>query len=180
MSLIEIIILGIVLGIDCLVVSFSQALVSSANRLKNSILLAISMGFFQGLFPCFGYLGTSAVDDFVEPFSHLLVFGIFMVLGVKFITEAFNDKIDGEVCCLDFKCIILMGIATSIDAFASGITLQLTDTPLLLSVLIIGAFSFVMSLLGFNLGIFFKKLPSKSLEILAGIILMIMAVKAWF
>lgn len=177
MNLIEIIILAVVLGIDSLVVSFSQGLIFKENRRRNSFLLALSMGFFQGLMPCFGYLGTHAVSEFLEPFSHWLVFTIFMALGFKFIIEALGEQED-KVCCIGLKCLIAVGIAVSIDAFASGISLKLTDTALLSSVVIIAIMSFLMSLFGFWSGIFFKKLPSRFLEISGGIILVIMAFRA--
>ena len=73
-----------------------------------------------------------------------------------------------------------MGLATSIDALASGVSLNLTKTPLILSVLIIGFMSFFMSVFGFWLGNFFKKLPSKYLEISGGIILILLAFKNVF
>jgi putative Mn2+ efflux pump MntP len=179
LSLIEIIVLSIVLGIDCLVVSFSQGLIFKSNRTKNSLLLATSMGFFQGLLPCLGYCGTSIVSKFIEPFGNWLVCAIFTILGIKFIYEAFQEK-EEEICCIGFKCLVGLGIAVSIDAFASGITLRLTETPLALSTIIIGLGSFLMSLGGFWSGIFLKKLPSKFLEILGGIILLILAIKACF
>ena len=73
---------------------------------------------------------------------------------------------------------ISLGIATSIDALASGVSLNLTKTPLLLSVLLIGFMSFFMSMAGFWSGNFFKKLPSKYLEISGGLILIILAFKS--
>lgn len=178
MNLIEIIALAVAMGIDCMVVSFSQGLVLNSNRVKSSLALALTMGLCQGIMPCFGYLGTHALIDFIEPFSHLLVFAIFMALGLKFIYEAFQEK--GDVCCINLKCLLLMGIATSIDAFASGITLKLTYTPLFFSVFLIGLMSFIMSLCGFWSGLFFKKLPSRMLEITGGIILIAIAIRAWF
>ncbi len=178
MNLVEIIALAAALGIDCMVVSFSQGLVLNSNRIKSSLALALTMGLCQGIMPVFGYFGTHALIDFIEPFSHLLVFAIFMVLGLKFIYEAFQEK--GDVCCINLRCLLLMGIATSIDAFASGITLKLTYTPLFFSAFLIGLMSFIMSLCGFWSGLFFKKLPSRLLEITGGIILISMAIRAWF
>lgn len=179
MSLFEIIALAIALGIDCLVVSFSQGLTLNANRVKNSLALAVTMGLCQGLMPVFGYFGVGIISKYIAPFSSWIVFVIFMTLGIKFIYEAFQEH-EEKVCCIDLKCLIAMGIATSIDAFASGITLKLTQTLLLSSTLIIGIMSFIMSLGGFWFASFFRKLPSKSLEIVGGVILIIMAIKACF
>ena len=64
MSLIDIILLAIALGIDCLIVSFSQGLVFNKNRTVNSLKLAFSMGFFQGFMPCIGYTGAEYIYDF--------------------------------------------------------------------------------------------------------------------
>lgn len=177
MSIISIIFLAIALGIDCLVVSFSQGLIFTSKRTKNSLALAFTMGLFQGLMPVIGYIGADVIHKYVETFSHWLVFGIFLILGLKFIFEAFQEK-EEEICCIGLKCLLGMGLATSIDALVAGASLNFTGTPLLLSALIIGFASFVMSLCGFWFGNFFKKFPSKYLEITGGIILVILAVKA--
>lgn len=176
MHLAEIIFLSIALGIDCLVVSFSQGLIFTHNRTKNSLALALTMGISQGVMPCFGYAGAGILSRYIEGYSNWLVFAIFTALGVKFIYEAFQEK-EAVICCIGLKCLIFLGIATSIDALAAGVSLKLTHTPLLLSVLLIGSASFFMSVSGFGLGNFFKKLPSKYLEISGGTILLLLAIK---
>ena len=177
MHLAELIFLSIALGVDCLVVSFSQGLIFTKNRTKNSFALAFTMGFFQSLMPLIGYIGVGLLSKYIEAYSQWLVFIIFLALGVKFIYEAFQEKED-TVCCIGLKCLIGMGIATSIDAMAAGVSLKLTNTPFLLSISMIGIASFVMSMLGFWSGNFFKNLPSKYLEIFGGTILVILALKA--
>lgn len=177
MNLVEIIILAAALGIDCLVVSFSQGLILNSNRIRNSAILALTMGFCQGFMPCLSYFGTGVVSKYITEYSNWLVFTIFMILGIKFIYEAFQEK-EEEICCIDLKCLIGMGIATSIDAFAAGVSINLTHTSLILSALIIGFMSFYMSLKGFWLAIFFKRLPSKFLEIFGGLILIFLAIKS--
>ena len=66
-----------------------------------------------------------------------IVFAIFIFLGIKFIKEAFEDK-EGKNLCIDLKCLILLGIATSIDALAVGITFAFLEVNIILAVLIIG------------------------------------------
>ncbi len=177
MHLAELIFLSIALGMDCLVVSFSQGLIFTRNRTKNSFALAFTMGLAQSLMPCAGYFGAGVLSRYIEAYSEWLVFIIFLALGLKFIYEAFQQKEDA-ICCIDLKCLIGMGIATSIDAMAAGVSLKLTHSPFLLSVLLIGAFSFVMSLTGFWSGNFFKRLPSRYLEITGGVILIILGFKS--
>lgn len=177
MSLIEIFLLAIALGIDCCVVSFSQGLIFKSQRVKNSMFLALTMGIFQGLMPCIGYTGADVIHKYVDTFSDLIVFTIFLILGIKFIAEAFQPKED-EICCIGFKCLMGMGIATSIDALVAGGSLNFSRTPLVEPAMIIGAASFIMSLAGFWSGNLIKNFPSKYLEISGGIILILLAIKA--
>ena len=105
MSLIDIILLAIALGIDCLVVSFSQGLVFNVQRVKFSLVLALIMGIFQGCMPIIGYIGTDYMYNVVVPFSKWIVFIIFLALGLKFIFEAFQVK-EEKMQCIDIKCLL--------------------------------------------------------------------------
>lgn len=177
MNLIDLVLLAIALGIDCLVVSFSQGLIFNTNRLKNSIQLAVVMGIFQGGMPLIGYAGTDYMYKLVVPYSKWIVFGIFFILGLKFILEAFKAK-EEEIQCIGLKCLIGLGVATSIDALVAGSTLRLTETNLLVAGLMIGLMSFLMSMAGFWSGNYIKNIPSKYLEISGGIILILLALKS--
>ena len=178
MSLFDIILLGIALGIDCLVVSFSQGLIFSEQRLKNSFMLAATMGLFQGIMPVIGYVGAGTLYGYVVKYSNIIAFSIFLILGVKFILEAFQPKDRGQVC-FDLACLTGLGIATSIDALISGASVRLTNTNLVMSCIIIGIISFIMSMSGFWSGNKFQRFNSKYLEIFGGIILIVLAIKAW-
>lgn len=92
MHLVEILFLAVALGIDCLVVSFSQGLIFTHNRVKNSLALAFTMGLAQGLMPCFGYVFTGLISSYIQAYAKWLVFIIFFILGAKFIYEAFQEK----------------------------------------------------------------------------------------
>lgn len=177
MSLIDIILLAIALGIDCFIVSFSQGLIFNCNRTKNSLNLAFTMGFFQGVMPVIGYIGANSLYKLLVPYSKWIVFAIFFTLGLRFILESFKPK-EEEIQCIGFKCLIGLGIATSIDALVAGVSIKLTHTSICTSALLIGIASFVMSLLGFWLGNFIKNIPSKYLEITGGLILILLAVKS--
>lgn len=177
MSLVDIIFLAIALGIDCFVVSFSQGLIFKQNKVKNSLYLAVTMGLFQGLMPVIGYIGTNGLYQLLVPLSKWIVFGIFFVLGLKFIIEAFEVQKE-ETQCIGLKCLIGLGIATSIDALVSGATIMLTHTSLALACIVIGLASFIMALAGFFIGNYIKKIQPKYLAIAGGIILIILAIKS--
>lgn len=127
--------------------------------------------------PTIGYYLTGFVKSFIEPYAGLIVFLIFTYLGVKIILEAF-DKEREQQLCIDLKCLILVGIATSIDAFSAGITLSLFGNHILKPALLIAFVTFANSILGFALGGKLKHLPTKGLEIFAGLLLIALGVKA--
>ena len=179
MSYSAIFLLSLALSIDACVVSFTYGLTFNSSRMKNALCLALCTGFFQGIMPAIGYFLTGFVRNFVSPYSNFIVFVIFTYLGIKFILEAFDKKKEKKLC-IDAKCLILAGIATSIDAFSAGITLSLYGNHILKPALLIAAVTFVNSLLGFILGGKLKIFPSKGLEITAGVILVLLGVKALF
>lgn len=176
MSLIDIIFLAIALGIDCLLVSFSQGLVVKANRVKISFKLAFVMGLFQACMPIIGYIGTDYMYKLVVPYSKWIVFGIFLILGLKFIIESFVKEKE-EVEHISNRSIVSMGIATSIDALVSGASIRLTNCELILTIFIIGFVSYVMSLCGFWSGNLLGKNQSKC-QIVGGILLIFLAIKS--
>lgn len=180
MNSIEIILLAIALGVDCCVVSFSQGLIVKEEKELNSLKLAFTMGVFQALMPAFGYLFAFLISGLVKDFSHLLVFVIFLILGINFITEAFVEDTEEKSSCIDLKCLMLLGLATSIDALGAGASLRFSENNLGIPALVIGVVSFVMSIIGFWGCTFFQKLPSKVMEICGGVILIGLAVKSLF
>jgi putative Mn2+ efflux pump MntP len=176
LSYTDIILLGLALGIDCLIASFSQGLIIEKKRIINSMKLALTMGIFQGLMPIIGYFVTSGIFYYVEKYSKWIVFGIFLILGLKFIFESTQTKNNTVTCGINIKCLFALGIGTSIDALASGINFKLIDVNLWYCITIIGLASFTMSLIGFWSGNRIKNIPN--LEFLGGIILIWLAIKA--
>lgn len=180
MNLVDILLLSIALGLDCMVVSFSQGLVLKNDLMKNSLILAFTMGIFQGAMPFIGYTGGDYIYNFVYPFSKFIVFAIFFVLGLNFILESFNQNKKETPNCLGYKCLLSLGVATSIDALVAGANINLTLTPLFPAALYIGIIAFIMSFAGFWAVKYFKNLPAQNLEISGGLILVFLAVKSLF
>lgn len=177
MTHLEIFLLALALSIDAIAVSFSYGLAFKENRTKNALLLAFSTGGFQAGMPVIGYYLTSVVTTFIAPYAAIIVFTIFMFLGLKFIKEAF-DKEKEPPKCISAACLIMIGIATSIDAFSAGISLALYGNRILKPILLIGIITFINSLAGFKLGGKLKHLPTAGLEIIAGIVLIALGIKA--
>jgi putative Mn2+ efflux pump MntP len=177
MNHLEILLLALALSVDACVVSFSYGLIFSQNRIKNAFSLASFTAIFQGLMPCLGYFLTNLVKDVITPYASLTVCLIFVFLGLKCIKEALVEN-KKKPLCISTLCLFLIGIATSLDAFSAGISLALYGNLIFKPALLITFITFVNSSLGFFIGGKFKKMPTKYVEILAGIVLIFLGLKA--
>ena len=177
MNLIEIILLAIALSIDACIVAFTYGLVIEKQKRLNSLLLAFFTGFFQFFMPILGYYFANILHKYIESFASVIVFAIFTYLGVKFIKEAFETQ-KAKPVCLSISCLFLVAIATSIDAFSSGISLLLCKNEILFPATLIGVITFINALFGFWGGFILKKFPAKYLEITGGLILIGLGIKA--
>lgn len=138
-------------------------------------------GFFQALMPLIGWFGASRFRHLIEAYDHWIAFALLAFLGIRMIREHFKDS---EECSFDptsLKVILTMAVATSIDALAVGISFAFTgfnDVEQLFSpLLIIGFASFVLSLAGNLIGIFFGKRFNLRMELFGGLVLIGIGVK---
>ena len=177
MSLTEIIFLAIALSIDAMVVSFSQGLIFKNQKRKTSLTLAFFLGFFQFLMPIIGYFCALGIYQYIEFAKNWIIFAIFLILGIKFIKEAFEEK-EEKVCCLGLTCLLGFAVATSIDALGAGVSLGLAHVNVWFPAVLIGIITFLNSLIGFWCGYLFKNFPTKYLEISGGLILIALAVNS--
>lgn len=182
MSLIEILILAIALSLDALIVSFSYGLIIKKSKLKNALLLAFFFGLFQFLMPVLGWFLSSFVYEILEAFSKWIVFTVFLLLGLKFIKESILNKEQEEKIenCISLLCVLLLAVATSIDALGAGISFRFTNISVLKPSLIIGSITFINSFVGFYIASLFKQIPSKVVGITGSMLLFYLAVKALF
>lgn len=179
----DIILLALALSVDAGAVSFSHGLVFVQNRFKSSFLIAFFTGFFQFIMPILGFAFAGLIYEFIKPVSTVIAFLIFLVLGLKFIHDALfsNDcASDGKLCCISLKCLFMLAVATSIDALAAGVNFRFLNVELFSASVLIGLTTFFVSIVCFALGQIFKKFPSKYLEVLAGVLLIVLAIKTFF
>ncbi|MDO4162378.1 MAG: manganese efflux pump [Pseudomonadota bacterium] len=181
MSFVEIFCLSLALAVDVFGVAFAYGLIIVRHRRRLALRLAGTCGIMQFMMPLPGYVCTAVIDSWISRFDYLLVFSVFLALGLNVIREAVTEE-NGAAPFkrrrrLSWKTVLTIGIATSIDAFVSGTMLYLTKTPLLPAAVVIGFVSFVTGLLGFNLIYCFKKVPEKYLQITAGLVLIALGFK---
>lgn len=177
-QLITFLLIGIGLSFDSFAVSVSCGLMKQEIRFKQAVPIAFSLALFQGVFPVFGWLAGKTIHDLISSVDHWIAFGLLAFIGIKMMVEGMKPA--GTLQNFNpFKkrVIFSLSIATSIDALVVGLSFGFLEMPILLPVLIIGAVTFIASMLGMLFG---KNIParrSKQSLILGGIILFGMGVK---
>lgn len=152
MGLIEIFLIGISLAMDAFAVSICKGLSMKKIDWKKAIIIAIYFGGFQALMPVIGYFLGTTFEDFVIQVDHWIAFLLLGFIGGNMIKESFDDELEKCNDNVDFKTMIVLAIATSIDALAVGITFAILNANIIVSVLIIGIVTFILSIIGVKIG----------------------------
>lgn len=173
MFFVESFLLALALCVDSLVVSTTSAFKSKMSY-RRGLLMAVVFAFFQGLFPLLGALLGTAFKDVVSALDHWIAFGLLLAVGGKMIWDAlFVGENEPQLDLSRFSTLCVLGVATSIDAFVVGIGFGLNSTlfETLVTVLIIGVVTFVVSCVGVYLGKRNIPVPDKAATIMAGLVL---------
>ena len=177
-DLITYLLIGIGLSFDSFAVSVSCGLMRQGIKFKQATVIAFSLAFFQAGFPVIGWLIGSSLNDLIASLDHWIAFLLLAFVGIKMMVEGI--KPDGSLQKFDpFNIMVVLGlsVATSIDALVVGLSFGLLDLQIWLAVFIIGAVTFIASMLGMLFG---KNIPAKRSRqslILGGIILAAIGIK---
>ena len=176
MGILEIILTAVGLAMDAFAVAVCKGLASKKVTIKNALKIGIYFGLFQALMPLIGYFFGSVVASYVESFDHWVVFGLLAFVGGKMIYEALS----GDECVddsLTFKVMIVLAIATSIDALAVGLSFSMIEINIFVAVGVIGVVTLLLSGIGYWLGNIFGSKYKNVAEIFGGVILVLMGLK---
>lgn len=177
MGLIEIILIGIGLAMDAFAVSVCKGLSMKKMNWKNAIIIAMYFGVLQALMPAIGYFLGSTFEEIVTSIDHWIVFILLLAIGGNMIKESFNHEEEKKNDKVDFKTMIILAIATSIDALAIGITFAFFDINILEAIFMIGIVTFLLSLVGVKIGNKFGNKYQNKAEFLGGLILILLGLK---
>ena len=177
MEIIEIFFIAIGLAMDIFAVSICKGLSMKKINWKNTIILSVSFCVFHILMLTIGYLIGGLFKDFVEQIDHWIACILLTVIGANMIKEGIIKNEDKDEEKLDLKSILVLSIATSIDALTIGVTFAFFNVNILLSNIIVGVIALLMSIIGTLIGHKFgNKLENKS-EIVGGVILILIGIK---
>jgi putative Mn2+ efflux pump MntP len=178
MDLITIIVIAVGLAMDAFAVSIVSGSVYQQLHVRHALRMAVFFGGFQAFMPLIGSLVGMSVKDYIADYDHWVAFGLLAAVGGKMVYESF--KIELAKKNLDpsnVLVLLILALATSIDALAIGITLSLIVSSITVAVIIIGLVTFVLSYLGVCIGKKFGHFFENKIEALGGIILVGLGVK---
>lgn len=178
MGLAELFLLAVGLSMDAFAVAISKGLATEKVKLKHSLITGAWFGGFQTLMPLIGYALASTFAKYVVAVDHWIAFILLCAIGANMVKESFSPESNDTDASFGFKTMLVMAIATSIDALAVGISLALGgDTNIFAAIILIGVITFILSALGIKLGnLFGAKYKSKA-ELAGGLILIILGIK---
>ena len=162
---------------DAFAVSVCKGISMKKMNWKKAIIIGLYFGGFQALMPTIGYFLGSAFQSLITSIDHWIAFILLGIIGGGMIKEAFEDDKENVNDDVGFKTMIILAIATSIDALAVGITFAFLNANLILAVSLIGIITFVISVIGTKIGNRFGDKYERKAEMVGGIILIFLGIK---
>ena len=181
MSILEQLLIALALAMDCFSVSITSGLIIKSYETSTILIMALCFGAFQALMPLFGWLGISYYGKHFEAYDHWIAFGLLAIIGIKMVVDYFRGSGRNSFDPRKFTVVLLLAIATSIDAFAVGISFECMGMKTLATiaspVIIIGITSFVLSIIGSIIGVYVGQRFRFPANLIGGIILVAIGVK---
>jgi len=179
MSLIVLFMIAVGLSMDAVAVAMCLGLPMAKVTARKALVIGIYFGAFQGIMPVIGYFLASQFFDKVTLYENWIAFLLLSVIGGKMIWDSLrkDDKCENNEKQLDFKTMLPLAVATSIDAFAIGVSFAFLKVNIINATLIIGITTLVLSMAGVKIGsLFGNKFRSKA-EFIGGMILVLIGLK---
>ena len=185
MTTFELITTAIALAMDAFAVAICKGLATERAKLKHMAITGLWFGGFQALMPLIGYLIGSSFAGYIQSFDHWIAFGLLALIGANMLKEAiFRDGEQCECGCestdasFGFKVMLIMALATSIDALAVGVGYaMIPDLDIVVAIASIGIITFLLSAIGIKIGNVFGAKYKHFAEAAGGAVLIIMGTK---
>ena len=179
MDLLSILLIGVGLSMDASAVSIAKGMSLKDSSLKEyAFKLAFFFGLFQGLMPAIGYFAGSHFASYVQAIDHWVAFILLGFIGFNMIKDSREEKENEEaISSISYKDILILAIATSIDALAIGVSFAFLQVNIALAVCVIGLTTFTLSLIAVFMGKKLGTIFQKYAETLGGCILIFLGIK---
>jgi putative Mn2+ efflux pump MntP len=177
MSTFGLIVLSIGLGMDAFAVSICKGVSFKKMDWKKSIIIGLYLGIFQAVMPIIGYFLGTSFESKITSIDHWIAFALLGIIGIKMIKESLKKEKEEINDSINFKEMIVLAIATSIDALAVGITFVFLNINLWFAITLIGIITFILSVIGTKIGNVFGDKYEKKAEFAGGLILILLGIK---
>jgi len=166
------------LAMDAFAVSISSGITIKQLKLRHALKIAAFFGAFQALMPLLGWMSGRGIRGFIAGIDHWVAFGLLAAIGCKMIYESFRiGSIETRTDPLNLRVLLVLSVATSIDAFAVGMSLLLLNVPIIVPAAVIGTVTFVMCFAGVVIGDRIGHFFESKIEIAGGLILIAIGVR---
>jgi manganese efflux pump family protein len=175
--------MAVALAMDCFAITLGLACGARGLTMKQAVRMAVLFGGFQFVMPVAGWLAGDKLLGFIRDFDHWVAFGLLVLIGGRMIFESFDLSEEEKACRPDQTRgtrLVVLALATSIDALAVGLSLGVVRTSILFPAAIIGATSFVLTVIAAKLGPVIGRIVGRRAELLGGLILIGIGVKILF
>jgi putative Mn2+ efflux pump MntP len=175
---VEIVLLAVALAMDAVAVSLARGMVLGRADRREALLLAAAFGLFQALMPVLGWLLSSLFADLVRSAAPWIAFGLLALIGAKMIKESFDDDDEDDAPTrLPLLAVLGLAVATSIDAFAVGVTFAVLEVAVAPAVVVIGVVTFALSLVAVLVGARVGRWLGSRAELFGGVVLVLIGVR---
>lgn len=177
MDILSLFVIAVGLSMDAFAVSICKGLAMQKASLKKATIVGLWFGGFQALMPCIGYLLGSRFENYITSVDHWIAFVLLGIIGGNMIKEALSKDEETANDSLAFQEMIVLALATSIDALAIGVTFAFLKVQIVAAVSFIGIITFLLSTMGVKVGNIFGSRYKSKAEFTGGIILIFMGIK---
>lgn len=176
-AIFQIFIIAVSLAMDALSVSIAGGMQAKRVKLLNALKVSFFFGIFQAFMPVIGWLIGDVMQGYVAAIDHWVAFFLLGFIGVNMIRMALSEKEEDKKDILHLKNLLILSVATSIDALIVGITLSVLEIPFLVSIITIGLVTFILCFFGYIFGSTLGRIFGKRIEIIGGVALIAIGIK---
>ena len=180
MTWLSVISIAVALGMDAFAVAIGAGSQRTSIKPRPLLRLSFHFGLFQFMMPVIGWYAGSTVSEYIKDYDHWIAMGLLAVIGGKMIKESFGGEDTDHGKTFDPTrgwTLIVLSVATSIDALMVGLSFAFLEVPILIPVIVIGVVTFALSYLGFVFGSRMGMIFGKKIKAIGGLILILIGVR---
>ena len=177
MSFFELFFIAVALSMDAFAVAICKGLSMRCMNLRNALVIGLYFGGFQALMPLFGFLLGVRFQEAITAYDHWIAFLLLAVIGGNMVKESFSPEEESCDASVSFQSMVVLAVATSIDALAVGVTFAFLRVRILPAVSFIGVVTFLLSVAGVKVGTVFGSRYKSRAEAAGGVILIAIGLK---